>query len=349
MRTLFLAATLGSGAALAGDAPHDLSSSPAIDCNSCHTLHVGGVGAALTTVAGNYNLCKSCHDGRGPTFAWSADFQAVPGSQGRSHRWDTSVVNLTYGAGTPTNPDVLAHLAAGNSLQCSGCHDQHVGASLNHGRQRTSVPVGAAVTRTAGAGTGTLALNQPAAAAAPKGYRLEVVVAGAVGVSTFRVSNDNGLSWFGWVAGAWTAGAGTGCPTGAAVALNDGANTTVTFAGTFAVGDRWDFYVSYPLLRMTNTNGELCENCHLARVQSAASVESGGDGVKVFSHPVGEALLKPYDRATGAVLDANGALQTVGDGLVTNNLELDPTSKVRCMTCHNPHNADSNSLTEDLR
>ena len=115
------------------------------------------------------------------------------------------------------------------------------------------------------------------------------------------------------------------------------------------MGDRWDFYVSYPMPRMSMDNSLICENCHVQRVQTAAYVESGGDGVKVFSHPVGEALSKSYDRLPSAILDANGQSQATGDGLATNNLALGTGDTVRCLTCHNPHNADSNSLTEDLR
>lgn len=333
--------------AWASDPPHDMSSSPGITCNSCHTLHIAQ-GASLTNVVGNANLCKSCHDSRGPTFAWPVGYQAVPDSQGRSHRWDATAANPTFGATTPTNPGLLAHLS-GTTLQCSTCHDQHLGANANRGRQRVSVTVGAAITRTAGSGTGTLVLNQPNAAATAKGYRVEVLLGGAAGAATFRVSNDNGLSWFGWNAGAWAAGTPTGAPTGAAVPLNDGVNVTVTFAGTFVTGDAWNFYVSYPFLQMPMTDSALCENCHLQRVQTAASVESGGDGVKVFSHPVGESLAKAYDRAPTALLDSNGAPQTTGDGLLTNDLTLDSTNKVRCLTCHGLHNVDSNSLTEDLR
>ncbi len=348
-RTPWVGLLLVSSMAWASDPPHDPSSSPSIGCDSCHTLHVGGAGAALTNVVGNYNLCKSCHDSRGPTFAWPATYQAVPGKQGRSHRWDAPAANAGFGTSTPTNPKMLEHLS-GTNLQCSTCHDPHGNVAGNHGTQRASIAVGAALAP-AGTGTGTMALNAPAAAAMAKGYRVEIAVGGATGTATFRVSNDNGASWFGWNGSAWAPGFASGRPTGAAVALNDGANVTVTFAGPggFVVGDRWDFYIAYPMLQMTNATSEMCENCHLARVQSALSVESGGDGVKVFSHPVGETLAKSYDRAANALLDTNGAAQATGDGLATNDLKLDSTSKVRCQSCHSIHNADSNSLTEDLR
>jgi predicted CXXCH cytochrome family protein len=351
MRRLAATVLLASTAAWASDPPHDLSSSPAITCDSCHTLHVNAKGATLTNVQGNANLCKSCHDGRGPTFAWSLSYQAVPGKQGRSHRWDAPAVSSDYQTSSPTNAKMAAHLS-GTNIQCSTCHDPHGNVAGYSGTQRVSIATGTPATRTAGTGTGTMTLNLPAANATAKGYRLDVVQGGATGTATFRVSNDNGVSWFGW-SGAWTGGTAAGRPTGANVALNDGTNVTVTFAGTtagsFVVGDRWDFYVAYPILQMANTDSAMCENCHLARVQSAASIESGGDGTKVFSHPVGEALSRAYDRDAGALLDTNGLSQATGDGLVTNDLKLDSAQKVRCQTCHSIHNADSNSLTEDLR
>jgi len=74
-------------------------------------------------------------------------------------------------------------------------------------------------------------------------------------------------------------------------------------------------------------------------------------GTTVFSHPVGHALnanAKGYDR-TGGILDAHGGLQSAGDGNRTNDLETGTGGAVTCLTCHHPHNADSNSLTVDPR
>lgn len=344
-----VAAALGARSAWPADAPHDYSSPAGVDCNSCHILHKAP-GLTLTNTSGNSNLCASCHQAAGPTFAWTDDYQATPGGHGRSHRWDAPVVNPGMGSSLPNNAELLnrVNLNDGN-LNCSVCHDQHLGPSAFKGRQRVSKPVGTPVTRTAGSGSGTFVINPPADPdASPKGYRVEVVQAGTVPNATFRISNDNGATWFGY-SGGWVPAEPNGRPTGANVALNDGAFVTVTFSGTFAVGDRWDFYVSYPFLRMSVANSELCESCHTSRVQTALQQESGGDGSFIFSHPVGEALSKSYDRlgGQGAILDANGQPQSTGDGVKTNDLKLDTTGKVRCLTCHVLHNADSNSTTED--
>ena len=342
------------GRGFATDPPHDVSTAPAISCPSCHTLHKSE-GGHITSVSGNANLCESCHSSRGPAFGfpWVSSDQAVPGAHGNSHRWDAQAVSAAHGAQVPTTPAMANRLESGK-LMCSTCHDVHNGATLHGGTQHTSVTPGVAIARVAGGGTGTLSLNPPAAAALARGYLLEVVTAGGVGTSRFRVSNDNGTSWYGWNGSTWVAGLATGRPTGAGVALNDGANVAMTFTGNFAVGDRWRFYISYPFLRMTNAASQMCEDCHAPRVHSALRVEGQdpsylADESRLFSHPVGEALARSYDR-TGGVLDADGNLQSgAGDGLKTNNLNFDSAGKVRCLTCHYPHQADSNSLTEDAR
>jgi hypothetical protein len=87
-------------------------------------------------------------------------------------------------------------------------------------------------------------------------------------------------------------------------------------------------------------------------------------GTTVFSHPVGQGLntnAQGYDRASNAILDADGTLQPAyaqttgrplpagGDGIASNDLALDASGLVNCLTCHHPHNADSNSLSVNPR
>jgi len=78
------------------DPPHNSTNS--IECSSCHTLH-NAPGGAITVVAGNANLCQSCHMVGGQATAKplvEAD-QALPAHglpagtmpSGTSHRWNS--------------------------------------------------------------------------------------------------------------------------------------------------------------------------------------------------------------------------------------------------------------------
>ena len=93
-------------AAAAMDPPHDPTRS--IQCNSCHMLH-SAPGGNITAVAGNANLCISCHQSGGSASAnpFSAASQAFPGPglagtnpAGNSHRWDSGPAgHVTFGGG----------------------------------------------------------------------------------------------------------------------------------------------------------------------------------------------------------------------------------------------------------
>lgn len=351
-------------AALAVDAPH----TDGLLCSSCHMGH-NAPGGNLTHTLGNANLCQSCHlaqVGGAFGFPWSGGQQAVPGVSGSSHRWDAHAANL---GATPPNPasadaaekEMGQRLEAGK-LMCSTCHDQHqadVHPPAGRGNQHVS-----GVTKT-GAGTGTVTVTSVAAASTAKAYLIDITSAGNETTARFRLSNDNGTSWFGCSAPgvyvAYVASPSNACTAGPAVQLNDGANVVVAFgAGTYVVGGRHLFYVSYPYLRADNTDARMCLTCHPDRHQYWQDVEggvansvSGGRlgtvtlGTTVFHHPVGQELVKTYDR--GAPIDASGVAQTPGDGNPTNDLRLGTGGVVTCLTCHHPHNADSNSLTTDAR
>ncbi len=96
-----------------------------IDCSSCHVLHKSP-GAQLTSVAGNANLCMSCHNAAGlasdKPFA-QAD-RAQPGVFGTSHAWDVPATNVTHGADPPSDQQMSRRVMSGN-IVCSTCHNQH--------------------------------------------------------------------------------------------------------------------------------------------------------------------------------------------------------------------------------
>jgi predicted CXXCH cytochrome family protein len=347
--------------ALAGalDAPHDKSYLPA-NCQQCHQLH-NALGSSLTTQLTITDACLSCHSTYGGAghrlgFPWASADQAVAGVSGAQHRWSADAVNPAVGTVLPSDPEMAKRVIAGK-LECSVCHNQHAANKtfVSTAAMHTSFAVGTAYPETnAGGGTATLTIQSAnPATAVPRGYRLRVVSAGNV-----AVSHDAGLSWFKPTTNtgaAWVADTAVpvGGPYSTAVdlALDDPAIAVRLTAGA-TVNDYWSFYVSFPMLRSPNLSGTLCLSCHQDRAQSHLEVESGGDGVKVFSHPVGEGLNangRNYD-VTTAPLDADGGVQAVnGDANATNDLTLSAGGVVGCTSCHAPHNADSNSLTVDPR
>jgi predicted CXXCH cytochrome family protein len=359
-------------AAIATDAPHDASWSGvggAVSCQSCHIAHHAADGT-LTRTAGNFNLCQSCHLNLSSFgYPWSAGHQAAPGTGGRSHRWDAAATNRGATAPSATSSDPVEaamgkRLDAGK-LQCSTCHDQHqADVYTTDATVHASVSLATNVARTAGSGTGTLQLTAVPAGAKAAGYVLKISAA-----SAFKISHDNGLSWFGYngtLTPKWGADSSAGYASGkaftsgAAVTLDDEL-TAVTLTGTFATTDVFSsFYVSYPYLRGDDAAGRMCTTCHRDRNQTYQNVEGTGPlagngqaitlGQTVFSHPVGQALsanARGYDRT--AILDANGSLQSAGDGNRTNDLVVAGSGAVSCLTCHHPHNADSNSMSVDPR
>jgi predicted CXXCH cytochrome family protein len=356
---LAAAAALAPRAARAVNEPHVKALDPAVSCTSCHTMHAAP-GVSLTSVPGNFNLCASCHNQPGVGvmlgFPWYSEDQAVPGASGRSHRWDAPLTG--HGALPPLDPGLAAKTADG-ALQCSTCHDAHNANPEMGGRQHVSVPVETDLAPNAGTGTGTgtLRVATPAAGATAKGYLAEIVAGGAAGTATWRLSNDSGRTWFGWSGTAWVAWSTTtpnARVTGADQLLNDLTNVKVTFAGSgFTPGDRWTFYVAYPMLRMSIATSGLCEDCHRNMVHTSVRV-AGDDpafppnvGENTFSHPVGETLGgngRGYDRATP--LRPDGSPQVPGAS-AQGDLVLAPTdATVRCLTCHAVHNAASSSLPQ---
>lgn len=367
--------------ATALDPPHDLfDPTRPLNCMSCHQGH-NAPGGALTTEAGNASLCQSCHSPAlgGPTghgFPWydsdQADFAGTPAT-GSSHRWDALATNRGATAPDAESPmgTRLDTQVDGPHLTCSVCHDQHNNTDRVGGSLQSSYTLNVDNNPSTGGSGRTVRLVTLAADTAPKGYLIQIVTGGAVGTARFKVSNDGGGSWSGcsspsvyWPyqdAVSAPPDTANGCNTAANVPLNgqtDNTKVRVTFAGSMVAGDQWKFYVTTPFLRISNQNSEMCVTCHQDRNMSHTRV-AGDDpsypanGSNVFSHPVGNSLNANgggYDRGdsvTNEVLDANGGIQaTAPDGIASNDIRLGANNTVHCMSCHSPHNADSNSLTE---
>jgi hypothetical protein len=352
---------LAPAASLALDAPHDQTFSDGA-CANCHSLYVtsGASGDPEYTQG-----CMACHNAPRSTnrfgFPWLSSDQATPGQGGNHHSWSGYAANAKAGARSPVSAAIAKQLVDGR-LQCTVCHDPHKAAPENApGVQHTSIAVGAAVAKTGGGTGGTATMTLVAPGSAAKAYRVQISAVNAGG-GELILSHDFGLatpSWFNWVGGAWVAGtaAGPGKPyaNGAAVTLDDAA-VQVRFAAGATVGNYWDFWVSYPFLRATMAEDAFCVTCHQERNMTSSRVRGDDlgyrpDGVRRYSHPVGEALNsngKNRDRTAVTMLDASGVVQASGDGNLTNDLVM-PGGVVRCTSCHAAHGADSNSLSVDPR
>ncbi len=351
---LIIAGVIAAGAHIVrgSDEPH--SNAFNTQCKSCHATHKAA-GTDLTNAISNESVCTSCHNlgGAAARFPLERFFKADFANRlGASHAWNVPAENPSAGAAMPLS--VMKDHAYGTNIICSTCHDQHLNSAaavtaLRAGSQNLST-----ATRIAGSGTGNVTYTATADASA-RGYLLEIVeVGGAAGVAKFRLSNDGGLSWYGFSAGSWVAyTTGNAALTGANVTLNDAGRVMATFTGTFAIGDRIRFYVGYPFLRVqldsgnNSTGTKFCRDCHRSRAMDHIAVNTYDGTLK--SHPVGVLLNANgggYDRATP--LDGNGLVQGgAGDGNPSNDLKLGSDSTVQCLTCHGVHHADSNTQTPD--
>lgn len=142
---------------------------------------------------------------------------------------------------------------------------------------------------------------------------------------------------------------------------NPFAQTYVTYSGgetTLGAGDGRQF------MRMDNQTNQMCEECHYWMKSGTTYAGTTPTNVKVYdgnkkSHPVNINLatiaannpdeyfsvpVEPnWQPQTGTRYSANGT----GDTNPTNNLVLDATGNIRCMTCHGIHYTDSNTSSVD--
>lgn len=342
----------------ASDPPHWLGAVESTDCTSnCHTLHQAP-GGQLTSAASNVNLCQSCHNSNALPIT-NVD-RAMPGITGRSHGFDVAAVNATYGTQLPETL-AMQQRVMNDNVVCSTCHNQHAAEATNGGTPR----IGTAGPAVDLGGAGTVASGGEFSGAAGVWYLIDIAVEGSDTTALFRFSKDNGVSWI--PAGCSAAAQGT-CLTAdtSPVALDSGVE--IAFSGSaadaFLFGERWEFYASYPFLRVALDQGDInsidkfCRDCHKDWVMTHDGDLIAGGGVESWdgnfkSHPVGVGLSAngaAYDRTQP--LDGNGLAQASVaspdvDGNPSNDLKLDASGNVQCLSCHGVHYADSNTLTVD--
>ena len=333
------------------DPPHSGPKTPQDFCRACHVVH-GAPGASLTSVAGNANLCISCHTigGTASNKPFSGTMQAVPGVSGSSHRWDggmpaVSSPSNTYGLRAVSNVTSTiirnALTLFGGISVCSVCHNPHSQAS-------------AAWDIFAGPFTGLRGGDSGAASAA--------------GTSTTIVDSTKASFW---TANAWQnyfvkiLSSATTSNVGQVRLISSNTTTRLTVSSAYPApiqaGDKYEIVGRHFQITADDVN-QMCEDCHYYRVQNHSRIEGSdpsypANGTNVFSHPVGQSLNangKSYDRP--APLDANGAAQSGTRSAVggespdnaANNLVMDSGNAVRCLTCHRVHYGDSNGLSNGL-
>ncbi len=344
---------------VAGDAPHDASFS--VGCDSCHMGH-SSLGENLTNQTTNALLCQQCHDSASDHPMLESFNNTTPGVTGMHHRWAVSSVNTAVGAVTPANVAMNTRLD-GTNIICSTCHNQHWTNKIGDVQPESPYPVQANQTSDAGlAGPADGVMFEPASATPePRGYLVDFTAGGGYSTASYRVSYNQGTTWWGYTGGVWVENDLTArvIPANSSTAQNldndsiANAYFDVT-SNNFDIGDQYTFYISYPFGRIAldsgdNTTGDkFCRDCHSDWVMTHTDTATYDGTYK--SHPVGVALNtngKSYDR--GVPLDANGAPQGGAgvDSNHTNDLKLDSGNLVQCMSCHAVHYADSNSLTED--
>jgi len=358
-------AALAFAPLLAQDAPHWQSTSIAIDCTSqCHVVH-HAAGSNLTQSAGNVNLCQSCHRDTGLAGDLPVDSAdaAVPGMDGIHHAFDVAADNPQAGAQAPADTQRNLRVMGGN-IVCSTCHNQHKAESTHGGESR----IDAARRTTALGSTGDVISGGTFSGAAGVWYLVDITLAGTETSARFRYSKDNGISWF--PSGCEPDPGNTGpclVANGASpVALDSGVEVTFSgaAAGSFLLGEQWEFSGSWQFLRRTlplnqspdalidsgdTTTGDVfCRDCHRSWALRTADVRVYNSGA-VKSHPVGVAYPSAGTFYHATPLDGNGAVQGGAgeDANPTNDLRFDAGGFVQCLSCHGVHYVDSNTQTVD--
>jgi len=346
---LAIALAAGSGRLAASDPPHWLGAVQTTNCTSqCHTLHQAA-GGQLSPYAQNAALCASCHDsGALPILEGK---KAAPNlGRGIHHAFGVPAVNAGYDTQTPLGDTPTSYQMSlrvmGGNIVCSTCHNQHDASSAMGGTPRISTA--SKVAAGAGGGTGTITSGGTFSGANGVWYLVAITVAGDQATARLGYSKDNGTSWF--PADCTPGGTISGCLTaGTDVALDDG--VTVTFGvGSYALNERWEFYGAWPFLRAKLDSGgnssadKFCRDCHRSWVMDHTSIDTYDGNYK--SHPVGVRL----DAVGGSA--SNRATPLDGDGSASdanpsNDLKLDGSGNVQCLTCHAVHYADSNTASED--
>lgn len=303
--------------ALAVDPPH-----PSNNCGACHIAH-HAPGANLNTVAGNPNLCQSCHvaGGLASAKALPNSVEAMPwpglpantNATGKSHRWDSGAaghVKFLGGAATPSTGTLLP------SGTFTGRYAKTFTLTITTNGSAGSARFNwTATTPGGGSGTGLLTGTN-------------VLLDEGVSV-TFRNSSNTSFQ----ANDRWNLYVRTDLrwPTHRELAIrvsngsimcstchNQHSQTNAPFDPTAPAYGGAGTGAGRHYQRIPNDSAQMCVDCHSAR-----NVASSAGG----SHPV------------GLTVPTQGRFQP------PTNVPLDQSGRVWCMTCHQPHFSPINDGT----
>jgi cytochrome c5 len=358
-------------AAGAADVPHN--SGQGMQCSS-------SVGDGLTTYASNAKLCTTCHqdNAAGAAKPFKDEDQAVPGVSGTSHSW-TRVIdpsqtpeqfgpNSRYGLRKPAaneanpQPDEIQSYAMNVRLQafdygitCSVCHNQHW-----HDAEPWN-PRASAKRLNEVSSTGTTS----GTATQDGGDSVTVI--------------DSNQTWTGdeWI-GFWVTMTNWSTKNRQRRIVDNTATTLTVSPGfddvtfnevlqddTYRIESRRNFMRE----NMQNMNpaknlNNICEDCHYYRTHNAGQTNTRVyDGTKK-SHPIAKIFTDDTGRdvitaiqfkdrprkppKTGWQEQTGERYSETGmDNNPTNNIGIDSSMQVRCISCHNIHYVDSDSSTYD--
>jgi hypothetical protein len=218
----------------------------------------------------------------------------------------------------------------------------------------------------------TLSNSLPSAIQSGDGYEIlgkggDIGTASANGSNTTLEDSTKSTSWTTdqWVGFYLKMTSGTNSGEIRQISTNTTTVLTVSsaFTGSTLQNDGYEIIGGH-YLRMSNSLNQLCEDCHYYRKAGVYTDLKTYDGTKK-SHPlvmdlqtdvadpnlfIGTAPVES-NCTDGTCPSQTGApryhLNGTGDTNLTNNIILDANGKIRCMTCHGVHWADSDASTVD--
>lgn len=298
---------------LASDPPHDASRN--IQCLSCHQTH-NAPGTTLTAVAGNTNLCLSCHmpGGLASGKAFVATDEALPNpglpagaaAQGTSHRWDSGPAgHIAFGGGAATQS------------------------------------------------TGTLAPQGAFTGPYAKTYTLTITTAGNVGTARFSwtATTPGGGSGTNIATAASVV-----LDQGVSVGFANGTGTSFQLNDKWYLYVRPDLRTpATPDLSVRVQNGQImCSTCHNQHSQAAMPFDPAAraGGLKHFQRVANDANQMCVDcHSPRNVTTSAGGSHPVGIAIPAGAFKspttaiLDAAGNVRCMSCHEVHYAPTTDGT----